>query len=406
MNKQRVVNKLRIEFVLIICLSGCLQVQPASACMYNVREIGFVDLAIRPYHFYAYVSEDLPAEIITTIEQVSFSALKDSNIKFELIKIGQRKKLSAMKYINMLRISSFPAFVLVSPDGLSLPIPVMEANRPFKEVFSTALADIVSSVKRREILEKVSKTYGVVLLMEGRDAEQNKRAKQIISAAVKRVTARMDKMPKPISQSPEIVVLDFKRLTEEKILLWSLGLEAREIVTPHAVVLYGRGRWLGPMFEGDGITENNIADVLFVIGADCECGFDQRWLQGTMLPLKWDGNLQVQTAEVLGFDPENPMIKTEISRIVRKGYRYYRQEPGANQRAFAQAQQQDRVWQTVPAQAENAVSPVPAVGSFSEQFPLAVNEPVLQRPLCLIAGLMILTVGIGLLIALRGTRRN
>jgi len=405
-NKQQVVNKLRIKLVLIICLWGCLHVHPASACRYNVREVGFVDLAIRPYHFYGYVSEDSPADIITTIEQVSVSALKDSNIKFALIKVGQQKNHPAMKYIDLLRISSFPAFVLVSPEGLSLPIPIMEANRPFKEMLSSTLEDIISSAKREEILEQVSKSYGVVLLMEGKDTEQNKRAKQAISAAVKRVTGQMDKMPKPISHPPEIVVLDFKRLAEEKLLIWSLGLEVEEILTPHAVVLYGRGRWLGPMFEGEGITENNLADVLFIIGADCECGFDHRWLQGTMLPLKWDWNLQVQTAEALGFDPENPMIKTEISRIVRKGYNYYRQPPSANQRAFAQARSPDQVQQIIPAQAENTISPAPAVGSFSEQSILAVNEPVLQKPLYLIAGLMILTVGIGLFIAMRGTRRN
>jgi hypothetical protein len=361
---------------------------------------------IRPYHFYGYVSEDSPADIITTIEQVSVLALKDSNIKFELIKLGQQKNHPAMKYIDLWQISSFPASVLVSPDGLSLPMPIMEANRPFKEMLSSALEDIISSAKREEIVKQVSKTYGVVLLMEGKDAEQNKRAKQVISAAVKRVTAQMDKMPKPISHPPEIVVVDWKRLAEEKILLWSLGLEAEEIRTPHAVVLYGRGRWLGPMLEGEGITENNLAGVLFVIGADCECGLDQRWLQGTMLPLKWDRNLQVQTAEALGFDPESPMIKTEISRIVRKGYHYYRRPPSANQRAFAQSRSPDQVQEIIPKQAENTISPVPAVGSFSEQFPLAVNEPVLQKPLYLIAGLMILTVGIGLFIALRGTRRN
>jgi hypothetical protein len=100
------------------------------------------------------------------------------------------------------------------------------------------------------------------------------------------------------------------------------------------------------------------------------------------------------------------MIKTEISRIVRKGYNYYQRPPVAKQRAFAQARPPAQVQQIIPAQAENAVLPAPAVGSFSEQFPLAVNEPVLQRPLYLIAGLMILTVGIGLLIALRGARRN
>ncbi len=36
-----------------------------------------------------------------------------------------------------------------------------------------------------------------------------------------------------------------------------------------------------------------------------------------MLPVRWDEKIQAQAAKALGFDPENPMVKMEISQIIR-----------------------------------------------------------------------------------------
>ena len=81
------------------------------------------------------------------------------------------------------------------------------------------------------------------------------------------------------------------------------------------------------MFEGEAVTEENLTAILAVIGDDCECGLDQRWLQGTMLPAKWDASAQELIAKDLGYDPESPMVKMEIASIVRRGYSYYPSVP-------------------------------------------------------------------------------
>jgi hypothetical protein len=138
-------------------------------------------------------------------------------------------------------------------------------------------------------------------------------------------------MPKAISRPPVFVMIDSKSLISEKILLWSLALDGEEVSEPRAAVIYGRGRWIGPMFRGKEITEDNLANVLFIIGQDCECGLDHRWLQGTMLPARWTNEMQAQVAENLGFDPESPMIKMEMSMIVRRGSYSY---PGVPAGAF------------------------------------------------------------------------
>ena len=102
-------------------------------------------------------------------------------------------------------------------------------------------------------------------------------------------------------------------------MLWALGLEPEDVNEPCAAIFYGRGRWIGPLFKGEMLTDENLLRVLPIIGADCECNLDHRWLQGTMLPARWDESLQQKVASSLGFDPESPMVKMEMVSIVRRG---------------------------------------------------------------------------------------
>jgi hypothetical protein len=56
-----------------------------------------------------------------------------------------------------------------------------------------------------------------------------------------------------------------------------------------------------------------------VVGQDCECGLDRVWMQGERFPLAW-GRAEKQAAFAeLGFDPDNPKVKAEISRIIARG---------------------------------------------------------------------------------------
>jgi hypothetical protein len=375
------------------------------ACRFNVRETGFVDLGFEPYYLFGYVGKDTPAEVTSTFKQVSYAALMESNIRLEIIDANQQKDHPAMKFLDLWRIQSFPDAVIVSPDGQSLSVPVTKPGRPFKETLWSALDDILSSPKREEIVQQVSKTYGAVLLIEGADAEQNKKAKAAASGAVENVSMQMDMMPKPIDHPPVIIVMDSESLAREKILLWSLGLDAEKAGKSYAVVLYGRARWIGPLFEGEEITEKNLASVLFVIGDDCECGFDYRWLQGTMLPIKWDEKMQASVAESLGFDPENPMIKMEMSRIIGRGYSSY---PGVpfGYREFV-VESVNEAEQILPVQDQNTALPTSAaVAPVSEEAVLAESEPVLQKPLFFIVGLAVLIVAVGLFIVFRSARKN
>lgn len=395
-----------LSAAVLIFLLALAQSQPASACRYNVREVGFVDLQIEPYYLFGYISDETNEDVVSKFKQVAGIGLENTNIVFEIINKDQQQVHPAMKLLDLQQVKSLPAAVLVSPDGQSYPVPLIERGQSFEETLRSVIEDILSSPKREEILQKAIENYAVVLLIEGANDQENQRAKKAASDAIELISSQMDMMPKPIAHPPVFAVMDSNSFKCERILLWSLGLDGEEIREPHAVVLYGRARWIGQLFKGEEIDENNLASVLFVIGDDCECGLDHRWLQGTMLPARWTDEMQAQVAENLGFDPESPMIKMEMSWIVRKGsYSYpgapfgYREldvEPdsntGADQNSLNEVEDI-----TIPE--SNQVEPV------AENNPLAEGTSPFQNTILLLVGLCVLVLTSGIVILVRAKKR-
>jgi hypothetical protein len=99
--------------------------------------------------------------------------------------------------------------------------------------------------------------------------------------------------------------------------LWSLGID-RIPDEPLAFVLYGRGMIIGEALDYKQILEGGLYKYMSMIGADCECGLDKKWMLGSQVPMLCDKNSKQYLAELLGFDVDNPMILAEISRILAK----------------------------------------------------------------------------------------
>ena len=392
----------------VICLWSFFQAHPLFACRYNVRETGFVDLAIRPYYLYCYVSQGTPADITSSFKQISHAVLMDSNIEAEIIDTDRQRDHPSTKYLDLWSIQSFPTAVLVSPDGQSLSVPITKPDQPFKLTLRSVLDNLVSSPKREEILQEVIKTYGVVVLIEGTDPQDNKKAQEAVSEAIVTISRQMEMMPKPIAYPPVLLVIDSKSIPRETILLWSLGLNADEISEPHAAVLYGRARWIGPLMKGKEINETNLSRILFVIGADCECGLDMQWIQGTMLPARWDAKMRARLVKTLEFDPENPMVKMEMSRILMRGTYSYPGVPRGYQELVAKSDSSPAEGQLdSPAQSRNSASARSAAAdTVSEKSGLTVSWPALQRSLYFIAAITVLVIAGGLFIVFRAGGKN
>lgn len=311
-------TKLHLAFI-ILCCSLLVYVSPVYGCRYNVREVGFIDIEVDPYYLFGYVPAGMSAEAVVELRETVDVALIDTNIRFEVLPADTDANDPAMQFVARHGIARFPAAVLVSPDGQSRRTDRAGDANGFGAQLASALEGVLDSPTRQEIIEKCAQSYGVVLLMEGPDAEQNAAAHEAISIAIDHIGEQLDFLPKPIARAPELVVLGQASLAREEMLLWSMGLTPQDVNEAHAAVYYARGRWIGPLLEGDALNADNLTELLYVIGADCECGLDHRWLQGTMLPARWNEALQATVTESLGFDPESPMIKMEMVSIIRRG---------------------------------------------------------------------------------------
>jgi hypothetical protein len=390
-----------------IYVSGCLFSSVVFGCRYTVRDAGFVDVTSVPYRLYGYVRDDTPEPLKSAFKQISYAALLDSNVEVEIISSDRQRDHPAMKYLDFWEIQSFPAAILVSPKGQSLVLPISVQDNSFKEAVWSALEAVVSSPKREEISQNIVKAYGVVLLIQGKNADKNKSAEDAAIGAIDDIAQIMDQMPKPAGEPPRLIVIPPDLFVQERVLLWSLGVNEHDVSDPCIAVLYGRGRRIGPLLEGDGITENSLINILSLAGMSCECGLDRAWMLGTMIPLRWNGKIQSEVIRLLGFDAESPMVKREISQILSMGssVRASAEGPmGFSEGTLdeytgksAELEEGPSAAMISPAQFRELSSP----GSSSEQ------EGLVSRILLpLVAGMALLILAGGLLIALRSRRTS
>ena len=322
-----------VLFTLVILI--CSLSNNLSACQYNVRETGFADFELKQYHFYGYVNHETPPDIVISFEQACSSVFKNSNIVPEIINIEAQQDHSALRYISQYNIHSFPSAVLVSPDSMVFVIPFPISKQLSGNTIKSVLEKIVHSQLRNTIIDQVIKTYGVILVIEGATQPENERNRKSVKQAISIIQAQMKFMPKSIEHPPELIVLKREAFQKEEILLWSLGLDSQNIHDTYVAIIYGKARWIGPLLKGEEINKTNLTNILSIIGMDCECGLDMRVMQGTRLPVKWDGITHSSLVKHLRFDPENPLIKLEMNRILRKGLAnspgtpVYYQSPGA-----------------------------------------------------------------------------
>ncbi len=376
----------RIPVVEILLALGLFVASSAEslACRYNVRETGFVDLGIESYRLLGFVDSEMPTEEISQLESLATELLADSSVSFELISVDQNPDHPAMEYWRPVEgQEGRPSAALVSPRGHSLWL------GPFWDgVFSPdqvreALLGVVSSPVRSRIVEELATAFGVVLLIEGGNQAENSRARTAVLQAIGTVESELEYFPKPIRRGPALITLTREELTSEQLLLWSFHLGTDDLEEPIAVILYGRGRWIGPAMIGEEITLDLVSRILFVIGADCECGLSPRLIRGTGIPILWNRRLQALVSQDLGFDPDNPLVRMEVSRILKVNtwmdFRSYPTEDHADQLQ-------------IPAAKDSSGAPP--------------GRPVFNQILYLLGGFAGLVLCVGAFILIRAGRAN
>ena len=275
-----------------------------EACRYSVRDVGFTDLGSERYKLRISLNNSEHDKSANRFNQAAKALLVDSNVELELFKTNLQEQ----------------AAVLIAPDGKrKYAITTPDNSSGFDQLEWSTIESVITSPARNKITKKLISNFAVVLLIEGSDKLQTERARLAAIEAIEAITKLMPKMPKPVDNPPVLFQLPLKQSSADSVLLWSLGMEPKTILEPQAVVLMGRGRRVGEMMSGGLITRTALQEALAVIGQDCECGLDRVWMQGDRFPLAWGQTEKKAAFTELGFDPDNPKVKAEISRIIARG---------------------------------------------------------------------------------------
>ena len=299
-------------------LLACLLSLEAQACRFNVRDVGFVDLGSEPYKLYIFVGDSMPEAERESLQSIATATFYDSNVKAKLLPLGQARQGGAKVFLPDGFTGKTPVAVLVSPDQeRTIPIPLVKDGVPILQTAWDALESVLDSPRRNGILSKVFDCYGVVLVVEGSDVAQNRDIRSMADVVVSGITAKLPELEKAIQQPPVIEVISAEAFEAERAFLWSLGIH-KVLDLPQVVILYGRGRMIGPVLSGEKLSQSSVSAILNTIGLNCECGLDRKWMQGVMVPLKWDRDRKQEIAKQLGFNPESPEIRIEMSQILAK----------------------------------------------------------------------------------------
>lgn len=301
-----------------VCLAALVAAPDALACRYNVRDLGFMDIGDPPYVLWGYFDASTSENTLRRFSDIAGKSFKDAPVEIEVSVLASKPDALDDPLLQQHSHLSLPVALFQSPDGQSLPIPLDLTDPAWEEALAQQLRSLVSSPARDAILAASARAFAVLLLFEGTDADATRDARRAIEGSIEDVTVSLPLMPKSIAHGPELVALNPASQRVERSLLWSFDLDPEPISEPRVTVIYGRARWMGPVAHGPEITRENLSRLLSIIGADCECGMDITWTRGTPLPVRWGRELYESVATSLGFDPENPMVKIEASRILNR----------------------------------------------------------------------------------------
>ncbi|MFC2128651.1 hypothetical protein ACFLRR_02125 [Bacteroidota bacterium] len=318
-------KKIIIFFISIVFIQTPTHPNPHpdlySFCRYTVREIGFSNIDAQAYQLMVLINNTVSQDVISNFQRIPYALFLESNIEVNIVDINENNDSLISYAYNKLHDKSLPAVFLTGIDKSIVNIPFNKTKEEIKEEIWALSEQIADSEIRNILLNKITNSFAVIMFFESEDEPKNKVLANEIQIAQNEFREISGLLAKPMKEAPVIIKVPFENRNSEKILMWSMGIENLEKNESAVTILYGRGRIIGPVLTKKMINHKSIFNLLSVIGADCECGLDQSWILGKMLPLVWSTESRDAATKLLGFDVDNPMIMSEMSQILSVSFR-------------------------------------------------------------------------------------
>ena len=191
-------------------------------------------------------------------------------------------------------------------------------NDTAAEELNRLCRDFVDSPARREMFSRLLGVHSVILMVEGTEHEANQNTQEMIAQALPQVERSLEFLPKPIKEPPHVIHLSAETAANERVLLWALGLNPEPTAATQVALIFGRGRKLGPVLRFPEDPRRRFIQSLAVVGQDCECGLDRRWMQGAMVPHRWSAVEEKKAIETGIADLKKSLEGTDIDDIKKK----------------------------------------------------------------------------------------
>ncbi len=278
-------------------------------CRYTVRDIGFVDL-----HGPTYTLEVAPQRPhrVTTDEVAELKKLTaNSNVRIRSAAVD----------------SPYPDADGAEANADSERVYVLKADHRdgallLANVKPNQSADVINrllhSPVQKILIDEALQTFAFMVVVESSNAERNQALQVAIDNASDQLQKLAPQLPRPIGHPVQVLRIPPAQREQEKVLLWSARLDDLAADEAAIVVYYGRAKSVGPALRGERLTQRALLSQLALIGQSCECDTDRDWAAEPSLPHAWGSEKQKAALESLGFQPDSPMVKSEVVRILNQ----------------------------------------------------------------------------------------
>ncbi len=130
-----------------------------------------------------------PLAEVDSLKSIAYATYLDSNVKAEVFTATVAAKGEASKFLPD-NLSNAQA-VLVSADGKrALPVSLTVEGKPLSVTAWDGLESVFDSQRRNAVVSKVYEHYGVILIVEGKNADENARIRKMADTVVATITSQ------------------------------------------------------------------------------------------------------------------------------------------------------------------------------------------------------------------------
>ncbi len=279
-------KQLLISTIFLISLSS-------FACRFTIREIGYTRLNIETYLIRLEADTAQNRELVREFKNLAYTYSRNANVNYQISHTPG--KLPEVKCTNS------NGDIILKKEAASL----TTIHSVFKELLYSPLQQTMYS--------QIGNTFAFVVIFNDKAEHLN----SVVDKALEQFKKIAPNLDKKVDEHILKIVIPSNRKEEETIVLRSMGVDVNS-GKPAVVVIYGRGRLTDVPLTGERITTHNILNQLVTLGTDCECGIDLSPLLQRAIPFNWDNRMGQDVTDMLGIDVGNPMILTEMGRILSK----------------------------------------------------------------------------------------